>query len=62
MPAGRQKKLSKNMDRLCKSSWIGSHESFQVKEYDAGASQLPKVSVEATHVFFLTHDILLENF
>jgi hypothetical protein len=26
------------MDRLCRSSWTGAHESFQVREYDARAS------------------------
>jgi hypothetical protein len=26
------------MDRPCVSSWEGAHESFQVREYDAGAS------------------------
>jgi ribosomal protein L36 len=27
------------MDRQCASSWIGSHENFQAREYDVGASQ-----------------------
>jgi hypothetical protein len=26
------------MDRLCMNSWIGAHENFQAREYDAGAS------------------------
>jgi hypothetical protein len=26
------------MDRACRSSWIGAHEDFQAREYDAGAS------------------------
>jgi hypothetical protein len=26
------------MDRSCESSWIGAHENFQAREYDAGAS------------------------
>jgi hypothetical protein len=28
----------KSMDRPCESSWIGAHENFQAREYDAGAS------------------------
>jgi hypothetical protein len=26
------------MDRQCRSSWIGAHESFQGREYDVGSS------------------------
>jgi hypothetical protein len=26
------------MDRPCENSWIGAHENFQAREYDAGAS------------------------
>jgi hypothetical protein len=26
------------MDRLCMSSWTGAHETFEAREYDAGAS------------------------
>jgi hypothetical protein len=32
------KQRFKSMDRPCESSWIGVHENFQVREYDAGAS------------------------
>jgi hypothetical protein len=32
------KQRSKSMDRPCESSWIGAHENFQAREYDAGAS------------------------
>jgi hypothetical protein len=38
MPASRLKKRSRSMDRPCMSSWIGAHENFQEREYDAGAS------------------------
>jgi hypothetical protein len=37
MPAGRMKRRYKSMDIPCRISWIGSHESFQVREYDVGA-------------------------
>jgi hypothetical protein len=40
MPAGRLKQRFKSMDKQCKSSWIGSHESFQAEEYDAEASPM----------------------
>jgi hypothetical protein len=59
MPAGRLKKRYKSRDRPCRSSWTGAHESFQAEEYDAGASQLPKASMEQRMCFFLTHDTLL---
>jgi hypothetical protein len=26
------------MDKPCRNSWIGAHEIFQAREYDAGAS------------------------
>jgi hypothetical protein len=32
------------MDRLCRSSWKESHESFQAEEYDAGASPAHQAS------------------
>jgi hypothetical protein len=38
MPSRRLKKRYRNMDIPCRSSWIGSHEYFQEREYDAGAS------------------------
>jgi hypothetical protein len=28
------------MDRPCTSSWIGAHENFQDRDYDAGSSQV----------------------
>jgi hypothetical protein len=34
-----KKQKSKRMDRPCTSSWTKSHENFQVREYDAGASE-----------------------
>jgi hypothetical protein len=39
MPAGRMTQRSRSMDRPCVNSWIGAHENFQAREYDAGASQ-----------------------
>jgi hypothetical protein len=39
MPAGRMKQRSRSMDGPCMSSWTRAHENFQVREYDAGASQ-----------------------
>jgi hypothetical protein len=39
MPARRMKKRSRGMDKPCVSSWIGAHETFQAREYDAGSSQ-----------------------
>jgi hypothetical protein len=49
------------MDRLCKSSWIGAHENFQAREYDAGAS--PTTSKRGTkHQHILAHDELFEMF
>ena len=44
MPAGRLKQLYKSMDRPCRSSWTGAHESFQAEEYDAGASPTHQAS------------------
>jgi hypothetical protein len=38
MPAGRLKQRYRSMDIPCRSSWTGAHESFQAREYDAGAS------------------------
>jgi hypothetical protein len=36
------------MDRPCRSSWTGAHESFQAEEYDAGASPtIKRASMEA---------------
>jgi hypothetical protein len=32
------------MERPCRSSWVGSHESFQAEEYDAGASPTHQAS------------------
>jgi hypothetical protein len=32
------------MDRPCRNSWKGSHESFQAEEYDAGASPTHQAS------------------
>jgi hypothetical protein len=40
MPARRMKQRSRGMDRQCVSSWIGAHDNFQAREYDAGASQV----------------------
>jgi hypothetical protein len=34
------------MDRPCVSSWIGAHENFQAREYDAGASQASQRGVQ----------------
>jgi hypothetical protein len=34
----------RSMDRPCRSSWIGAHESFQAREYDAGASPTHQAS------------------
>jgi hypothetical protein len=44
MPAGRLKQRYRSMDRLCTSSWIGAHENFQAREYDAGASPTHQAS------------------
>jgi hypothetical protein len=38
MPARRMKKRYRGMDEPCAISWIGAHEDFQAREYDAGAS------------------------
>jgi hypothetical protein len=38
IPIGRPKQRFRSMDRPCVSSWIGAHENFQAREYDAGAS------------------------
>jgi hypothetical protein len=38
MPAGKMNLKSRNIDRLCESSWKGAHENFQAREYDVGAS------------------------
>jgi hypothetical protein len=32
------------MDRPCRSSWTGAHESFQAEEYDVGASPTHQAS------------------
>jgi hypothetical protein len=40
MPARRLKKKYRSMDRPCRNSWIGAHEIFQAREYDAGASHI----------------------
>jgi hypothetical protein len=49
------------MDRLCESSWIGAHENFQVREYDAGAS--PTSSERGAHTnSFWAHDQLFDLF
>jgi hypothetical protein len=39
MSAGRMKKISRGMGTPYMSSWIGSHENFKAREYDAGASE-----------------------
>jgi hypothetical protein len=36
------------MERSCRSSWIGAHESFQAREYDAGASLTSSEPVRKT--------------
>jgi hypothetical protein len=54
MPAGKAKQRFKSMDRPCRSSWTGAHESFQAEEYDAGASQLPKRAWRQRMCFFFT--------
>jgi hypothetical protein len=38
------------MDKPCESSWIGVHENFQAREYDAGAS-----STSSEHGASATH-------
>jgi hypothetical protein len=49
------------MDRLCESSYTGSHENFQAREYDAGASPTTSESGgKRQHI--LTHDKLFETF
>jgi hypothetical protein len=40
------------MGRLCEISWIGSHENFQVREYDAGASPTTSERGERTNAFW----------
>jgi hypothetical protein len=50
------------MDRPCRSSWTGAHESFQAEEYDAGASQIPKTSVEPSACVFKHMTYFFENF
>jgi hypothetical protein len=40
MLAGKVKRRYRSMDRPCRSSWTGAHESFQAREYDAGASPI----------------------
>ena len=48
MPAEKMKQRFRSMDIPCKSSWIGAHANFQVREYDAGASfTTSKTNVEA---------------
>jgi hypothetical protein len=44
MPAGKKKQSYRGMDKPCRSSWIGAHETFQAKEYDAGASTTHQAS------------------
>jgi hypothetical protein len=39
------------MDIPCRSSWIGSHEIFQAREYDAGASQISSEMEQAQCIF-----------
>jgi hypothetical protein len=61
MPAGRMKKRFKSMDIPCERSWIGAHENFQEREYNAGAS--PATSERGTkRQCILAHDELFEMF
>ena len=39
MPARRMKQKSRGADTPYASSWIGAHENFQARKYDARASQ-----------------------
>jgi hypothetical protein len=56
MSAGRMKQRFRSMDRPCKSSWIGAHEIFQVREYDAGASPTSKEhGATTTHFEHMIH-------
>jgi hypothetical protein len=62
------------MDKPCRSSWIGAHESFQAEEYDAGASlthqasqhikrkQLDSASTHFEILWKLLHHSLMKSF
>ena len=45
------KQRYRSMDRPCRSSWIGFHENFQAREYDAGASSTSSERGGKCHTF-----------
>jgi hypothetical protein len=60
MPAERTKQQFRIMDRSCESSWIGAHENFQAREYDAGASPTSSEHGASTNAFW-SHDELFKK-
>ena len=60
IPTGRMKHRFRSMDRPCKSSWIGAHENFQAREYDAGASPTSSEHGASTNAFW-SHDELFKK-